>query len=60
LAFTWISEGFVEYSVVTISLRSLGAETELTLRHEMPEAVADPHREGWNACLANLGKHCFS
>ena len=60
LVFTWISEGFVDYSVVTISLVATEEGTELTLRHELPEMVADVHKEGWNACLGNLTKNCFS
>ena len=54
LVFTWISEGFVDYSVVTILLEPRGDETELILRHELPEAVVAPHREGWSACLSHL------
>lgn len=54
LAFTWISEGFVDYSVVTIELREAGEATELILKHELPEAVVEPHTQGWNACLGNL------
>lgn len=60
VVFTWISEGFVDYSVVTIDFKSIGDETELTLRHELPEQVAGVHQEGWNACLGNLTKNCFS
>lgn len=59
VVFTWISEGFVDNSIVTISLKALGDETELTLRHELPEQVADVHREGWEACLGNLARNCF-
>ncbi len=60
VVFTWISEGFVDHSVVTITLKAIDDETELTLRHELPENVVDAHREGWNACLGNLTKNCFS
>ncbi len=60
IVFTWISEGFVDHSVVTISLVATEDGTELTLRHELPEAVADVHKEGWNACLGNLINNCFS
>ncbi|MDE0768492.1 MAG: SRPBCC domain-containing protein [Opitutaceae bacterium] len=59
VAFTWISEGFVEHSVVTISFEAVDSGTELTLRHELPEQVLPPHREGWNSCLENLEGKCF-
>ncbi len=58
VSFTWISEGFVDHSVVTITLEGQGDRTELTLRHELPEQVASEHRQGWEACLGNLEKKC--
>jgi len=54
LVFTWISEGFVDYSVVTIRLEEAGEATRLTLEHELPAGVADAHEEGWTACLEHL------
>jgi uncharacterized protein YndB with AHSA1/START domain len=51
LVFSWISEGFVEFSTVTIDLESIEAGTKLCLVHELPAAVVEPHAEGWNACL---------
>ena len=60
IVFTWISEGFVDLSVLTISLVATEEGTKLILRHGLPEAVADVHNEGWNACLGNLAKNCFS
>ncbi len=54
VVFTWISEGFVDHSVVTISLEETDGSTELTLRHELPEPLIPPHREGWGTCLGNL------
>lgn len=54
LVFTWVSEGFVEHSVVTIELSPIERGTLLNLRHELPAAVAPAHREGWNACLNHL------
>ena len=59
VAFTWISEGFVDHSVVTISLVTVDGGTELTLRHELPEQVLPEHRQGWECCLGNLDCKCF-
>ena len=49
LKFTWISEHTdFEPSVVTIELRDLDGDTELTLKHEgLPKRTFDAHREGW-------------
>ncbi len=58
VAFTWISEGFVDHSIVTISLLSVEDGTELTLRHELPENVLPEHRQGWETCLGNLDCNC--
>lgn len=55
LVFTWISEGFVDDSTVTIQLEEEGEGTRLMLRHELPETVVEPHREGWNTCVDHLG-----
>ena len=54
LSFTWVSEGFVDHSVVTIDLKSVEGGTELTLRHELPESVSGEHEGGWNTCLNHL------
>ncbi len=54
VVFTWISEGFVDHSVVTIVLEERDGATELTLRHELPEAVIPDHRQGWETCLGHL------
>ena len=54
LAFTWVSEGFVDHSVVTIDLKPVDDGTELTLRHDLPESVAGEHEGGWNNCLNHL------
>jgi len=59
IAFTWISEGFVDYSVVTISLKTIGDHVELTLRHELPKDKVDLHLEGWTGCLRNFERNCF-
>ncbi len=60
IVFTWISEGFVDHSVVTISLSTTEEGTELTLRHELPEQVVNEHRQGWETCLGHLERNCFS
>jgi uncharacterized protein YndB with AHSA1/START domain len=46
-------------SVVTVTLKAVGAKTELTLRHERLESVAsrDSHGQGWNGCLDKLGPY---
>ena len=54
LVFTWISEGFVDSSTVTILLEEDGNGTKLILRHELPASVAEPHREGWTTCIGHL------
>jgi uncharacterized protein YndB with AHSA1/START domain len=59
LKFTWISEGTEHRaSTVTIALRPVGNETELTLTHEgLPTAKAtDGHRRGWTEILDELEK----
>lgn len=54
LSFTWINDGFVKYSVVTISFAATEVGTMISLRHELPQDVIPPHQHGWNACLENL------
>jgi uncharacterized protein YndB with AHSA1/START domain len=54
LVFTWISEGFVTDSKVTIELLERGEWTELVLIHELPEDIIEPHRQGWTNCLMHL------
>lgn len=54
LVFSWISEGFVENSTVTIDLEAVEAGTKLRLVHELPSEVVEPHTHGWNACLDHL------
>ncbi len=56
LVFTWISEGFVDDSTVTIELKQDGDGTLLTLQHELPADAVDPHTHGWNECLGHLQK----
>ncbi|MCU1281612.1 MAG: putative glutathione S-transferase-related transrane protein [bacterium] len=58
LVFSWTSEGGVGVrdSVVTVELKAIGAQTELTLTHNIaphtPEGRA--HAAGWHACFASL------
>ena len=59
LSFTWISEGFVDHSVVTIWLEERDDQVELTLRHELPQETKEPHVEGWTNCLQHLEKNVF-
>lgn len=59
LSFTWISEGFVDHSIVTIWLKEIGDHVELTLRHELPKDMIEPHNEGWTNCLQHLHENCF-
>ncbi len=54
LVFTWVSEGFVADSKVTIELFERGEWTELVLTHELPEDMIEPHRQGWTNCLVHL------
>jgi len=54
LVFTWISEGFVDDSTVTVLLEEEEGGTKLVLRHELPAAVVEPHREGWVTCISHL------
>ncbi|HVN34915.1 MAG TPA: SRPBCC domain-containing protein [Casimicrobiaceae bacterium] len=59
LVFTWAWKSTPEReSVVTVELRAAGRGTELTLKHEeFAEGEArDRHNQGWNACLARLGR----
>ncbi|MBL4575200.1 MAG: SRPBCC domain-containing protein [Opitutaceae bacterium] len=54
LVFTWTAEGFVEHSVVTITLKESEKGTLLHLRHELPEEAVAEHRQGWIACSERL------
>lgn len=59
LKFTWISEGTEQRaSTVTIELRPVGKETELTLTHEgLPSAKATAgHTKGWTEILDQFEK----
>ncbi len=59
LVFTWAWESTPEReSLVTVELKAMGKETELTLTHErFADAQArDKHNQGWNGCLENLAK----
>lgn len=54
LSLTWVTEGFVDHSVVTIDLKSVDSGTEMSLRRELPESVAGEHEGGWSICLNHL------
>ena len=54
LVFSWISEGFVDDSKVTVLLEEDGDGTKLILRHELPASIMEPHREGWTNCIDHL------
>jgi uncharacterized protein YndB with AHSA1/START domain len=58
-AFTWGAEGDPRETLVTVGLRELNGQTELTLRHEgLPTAAdRDGHRKGWNSALNKLGAY---
>jgi uncharacterized protein YndB with AHSA1/START domain len=58
LVFTWISKVTLDReTLVTITLRPVGEETELTLMHErLPDAEArTKHRRGWTSIVEKLG-----
>ncbi|MDA0350465.1 MAG: SRPBCC domain-containing protein [Verrucomicrobia bacterium] len=54
LSMTWITDGFVDYSLLTFELKEVDGGTELTLRHELPETTVEDHRGGWTNCLQHL------
>jgi uncharacterized protein YndB with AHSA1/START domain len=54
LSMTWITEGFVDHSVLTFELKEVEGGTELTLRHELPKSTVEDHRGGWTNCLQHL------
>jgi len=63
LVFTWAWRTTPEReSLVTIDLKTVGKETELTLTHERfaDVEVRDKHRVGWTGCLDSLVRHFAS
>jgi uncharacterized protein YndB with AHSA1/START domain len=57
-SFTWGAEHSDQHTLVTVSLRAVGEQTELTLRHEgLPAEVRDAHGDGWNSALDKLARH---
>ena len=54
LSMTWITDGFVDHSILTFELKPIEGGTELTLTHALPEQTIEPHRQGWGTCLAHL------
>ena len=60
LAFTWISEHTLDReTLVTVELRAIGRETELTLTHEqLPDDEARrKHERGWTGIVEKLAAH---
>lgn len=60
LVFTWISTNTLDReTLVTVELRLIGQETELTLTHQrLPDAEARrKHEGGWTAIVAKLAAH---
>jgi len=60
LVFTWRCEELgVADSVVTVELREVGAQTELTISHELPDddVIVREHEGGWKGCLESLARH---
>ena len=63
LVFTWAWESTPEReSLVTIDLKALDRETEMTLTHErfFDKEARDRHLGGWEECLASLVRHLGS
>jgi uncharacterized protein YndB with AHSA1/START domain len=57
LVFTWTSSGTRgEESVVTVELRAMGTQTELTLTHELlpDEDSRTRHQRGWESIIGKL------
>jgi uncharacterized protein YndB with AHSA1/START domain len=57
LVFTWTCEEVgVVGSVVTLDLTGRGDETELTLRHDLPDVpgIRERHEAGWVGCIGQL------
>jgi uncharacterized protein YndB with AHSA1/START domain len=60
LVFSWTCvELGVSESLVTLELRELGAQTEITLSHELPDddAIAREHEGGWIGCIGSLAHY---
>jgi uncharacterized protein YndB with AHSA1/START domain len=63
LVFTWSWEEGTDLhggeTLVTVEFRAVPTGTEVILTHELlpSEQAVQMHREGWEACLANLARH---
>jgi uncharacterized protein YndB with AHSA1/START domain len=60
LVFTWTCEELgVADSLVTVELRDVGSQTELTISHELPNdaLILKEHEGGWKGCLASLDRY---
>ena len=68
LVFTWAWEEDAETqragheTLVTMTLRTIGSRTELTLRHERFDRAEsrDSHGKGWNGCFEKLAQYLKS
>lgn len=59
IEFTWISPGTqMQRTVVTVELRRVGEETELTLTHKgfPTKDAADQHKQGWSQIVDHLAE----
>lgn len=54
LVFTWIKDGFVDHSIVTLDFHSTEIGTLVKLIHQVPADKIAPHTQGWNLCLDSL------
>jgi uncharacterized protein YndB with AHSA1/START domain len=59
LSFTWNSPHATPDSLVTLTFRAVGAETEVTLVHDRfpSETSRNGHERGWSDILAALDRH---
>lgn len=60
IVFSW-STPFVKESLVTVTLRPLDGDTEITLRHEFPAGInvemPGLHEVGWTGTLQNMSAY---
>ena len=57
ISFTW-SNDLVTDSLVVLDFRPHGQEAEVVITHYLPDQddLVAAHKQGWDACLANLGR----
>jgi uncharacterized protein YndB with AHSA1/START domain len=51
---TWVTPGFVEHSILTFEILDADDGIELVLKHQLPQALIEPHSHGWPNCLTLL------